>query len=595
MDHSIKYRINIISCNKAITAHEDDLLADKIQETGINLCVYCNKKGLCGKCFVEIVKGKLPPLNEREAFFIEQKGLAKNHRLACLYKIKGDIEIKIPEEFVIQETFILQTGIKSLILINPPVKKYYLKLKKPEIGFPYSLLDLLEKYFRKKKLIIHLDLLKKMPDLLEHSKFFITTTLYNDREILSIEPNDTLSKNFGIAIDVGTTTVVVELLDLNTGKSIDIQTSPNNQIKYGSDVISRISFAFLDLKNLAKLKNSILNTLNEMIRQILERNKIDHSFVYEIVLAGNTSMNHFLLGIPVKTLAVAPFHSVFTRLSELSSHDLGFKISKYGKVYIVPNIKSFVGGDISAGLIAADVGKRKGNYLFIDLGTNGEIVLKTKEKFITTSTAAGPAFEGMNISCGMLALPGAIYKAEYKQRLVLHTIKNKPAIGICGTGLIDLLSVFLDKGIITAKGKIKNKTKKIQITDHIYINQKDVREMQLAIAAIASGIRMVLLKNNLKLEQLDGIFIAGAFGNYLNIKNSKKIGLLPQISEDKIIFIGNASLAGAKVLLLSKPARKKIESLVKKIQYFSLATNPLFQKYFIEALEFKNLEIKKYD
>lgn len=299
-------------------------------------------------------------------------------------------------------------------------------------------------------------------------------------------------------------------------------------------------------------------------------------------------MNHFLLGMPVKTLGVAPFHSVFTLLQELSSDDLGFKINPYGKAYIVPNIKSFVGGDISAGLIASDLPERKGNYLFIDLGTNGEIVLKTKEKFVATSTAAGPAFEGMNISCGMLAVKGAIHKAEFKNKLVLHTIKNKPAIGICGSGLIDLTSIFLERGMITSKGKITNKTKKIQISDLIHLSQKDVRELQLAVAAIKSGIRMILLKNELKIAQLDGLFIAGAFGNYLNVKNTIKIGLLPQIDEAKIIFIGNASLAGAKALLLSSSARKKIESLVKEIQYFSLATDPLFQEYFVGALEFGN-------
>lgn len=588
MDHSAKYKINIVSHNKTITAHEGDLLADKIQKAGINLSVYCNKKGLCGKCFVEIVKGKLAHLSEREELFIKQKRLDKNYRLACLHKIKSDLEINIPEESIIQEAFILKTGIKSPILINPAVKKYHLQLKKPEIGFPYSLSELLEKYFRKKKLFIPLNLLKGLPDILERSKFQITATMYNESEILSIEPNDTLSKNFGIAIDIGTTTVVVELVDLNNGESIDSSTANNSQMRYGSDVISRISFAFQDSNNLAKLRNSILRTLNEMIKQILDRNKIDNSHVYEIVIAGNTSMNHLLLGLPVKTLAVAPFHSVFAHLPPLSADDLGFKINKDGKVYISPNIKSFIGGDISAGLIASDLERRKGNYLFVDLGTNGEIVLKTKERFIATSTAAGPAFEGMNISCGMLAIPGAIYKAEYKNKLVLHTIKNKPAMGICGTGLIDLISVFLDKGVVTPKGTIINKTKRIQITDNIYISQKDIREMQLAIAAIKSGIRMVLLKNEFKKEELEEIFIAGAFGNYLNIKNSMRIGLLPQINEDKIIFIGNASLAGAKALLLSQQARKKIESLVKRIQYFSLATDPLFQRYFIEALEFKN-------
>jgi len=205
---------------------------------------------------------------------------------------------------------------------------------------------------------------------------------------------------------------------------------------------------------------------------------------------------------------------------------------------------------------------------------------------VATSTAAGPAFEGMNISCGMLALPGAIYKAEYKKQLRTFTIRDKPASGICGTGLIDLFAIFLEDGEISPKGVIQDKRKKILITNNIFITQKDVREMQLAIAAIKTGINMILQENSLTKDQLDGIYIAGAFGNYLNIKNSIRIGLLPQIGEEKIIFIGNSSLAGAKALLLSAKSRKEIEALVKKIQYLSLASNPMFQKNFIDALEF---------
>ncbi len=215
-------------------------------------------------------------------------------------------------------------------------------------------------------------------------------------------------------------------------------------------------------------------------------------------------------------------------------------------------------------------------------------MLKTEKGFLASSTAAGPAFEGMNISCGMLALPGAIYRAEYKNRLVFSTIKNKPALGICGTGLIDLIAIFLDKGKITAKGQITDDTHRIRISDDISITQKDVREMQLAIAAIKCGIKMILSKRQLQFEDIDGIFIAGAFGNYLNIENSIRIGLLPKIDKKKVHFIGNSSIAGAKGFLLSMPARKRIESLVKNIQFFSLASDPLFQKHFVGAIEFGN-------
>ncbi|MBN1223323.1 MAG: DUF4445 domain-containing protein [Candidatus Aminicenantes bacterium] len=580
------YKIKILSHNKTIKSQPGDLLADKIIEAGIDLSLYCNKKGMCGKCFVAIVNGALPPENDREENLRRQKQLADHFRLACNYRVSGDLTINIPETSLLQQTFILKTGIQLPIFINPPIKKYYLQLKKSELGDPHSSLELFEKYFRKRKLNISLELLRELPEILEKSRYHITTVLFDEGEILSVEPGDTTGYSFGIAADIGTTTLVVELIDLNTGNSLDAETANNTQIKFGSDVVSRISFAYENPKNLDELREAITQILAQMIDKILERNSIKPDFVYEIVFAGNTVMNHLLLGMPVNSLAVSPFHAVFHTLTELSAAALGFSINPKAKAFIVPNIKSFVGGDITAGLMATDLSNRKGNYLFIDLGTNGEIVLKTEKTFIATSTAAGPAFEGMNISSGMLALPGAIYKAEKTKKLTLHTIGSLPARGICGTGLIDLIAHYLDDGLITSSGAIPDKARTIQVIDSISITQKDVREVQLAIAAIKSGVRMILKKFHLQKHELDGVFIAGAFGNYLNIENSMKLGLLPAIDTEKIIFIGNSSLAGARALLLSQEARKKARSLIKKIQYISLATDPQFQDFFIDALEF---------
>jgi uncharacterized 2Fe-2S/4Fe-4S cluster protein (DUF4445 family) len=308
--------------------------------------------------------------------------------------------------------------------------------------------------------------------------------------------------------------------------------------------------------------------------------------VYEVVFAGNSPMNHFLLGIPVNSLALAPFSAAFQTLPELPAQQVGFRINANGKVYVSPNIKSFVGGDISAGLLALDWMAKKGNILFIDLGTNGEIVLKKGKRTVTTSTAAGPAFEGMNISSGMPAFPGAIYKADRKKRLTLQTIGNTAPRGICGTGLIDLLAIFLHQGRISPKGVIQDKNKTISIAKNISLTQKDVREIQLAVAAIKSGTQMMLEINGLKKDDLDAVFIAGAFGNYLNIKNAMTLGLLPPIDPEKIFFIGNSSLAGARALLLSEHAKQKAEALVNDIRYVSLATNQKFQDTFIAALNF---------
>ena len=582
------FTVKILNLDKIIKAKKGDVLADKILESGIDLSLYCQKKGVCGKCFVEICEGYLPPQDEQEEFLARKKKLGQNFRLACRYKIAGNLVINVPPESRLQKTLILKTGIKLPLEIDPLVKKYYAELQRPVLDHPHSLLSELKKHFRKKQLVVPLDVLRELPGILENSQFRITAVMYDDSEALAIESGDTTEQNFGLAVDLGTTTLVVELVNLNTGESIDTATENNSQIKYGMDIVSRISFAYKAPENLEKLQNAVLITLSRMIKLVLDRNRISPHNVYEIILAGNTAMNHLFLGVPINTLAVSPFHAVFHRLPEILARELGISLNPNAKVYVVPNIKSFVGGDIAAGLLAADLANRKGNHLFIDLGTNGEIVLKTETKFVATSTAAGPAFEGMNISSGMLAMPGAIYKAERKNRLTLHTIGKEKPRGICGTGLIDLIAIFLSEKKITPTGKISGKTGKITVAEKISISQQDVREVQLAVAAVKTGVRMICEKHRLKKEDLDHVFIAGAFGNYLNTKNAMRIGLLPDIDPRKIIYIGNSSLAGARAMMLSQHARKKTESLIKKVHYISLATDPRFQECFVDSINFSN-------
>jgi uncharacterized 2Fe-2S/4Fe-4S cluster protein (DUF4445 family) len=299
-------------------------------------------------------------------------------------------------------------------------------------------------------------------------------------------------------------------------------------------------------------------------------------------------MSHLLLGVPVDSLAAAPYYAVFSRVPSLNAREVGLAIHPEAKAYLSPNIQSFVGGDISSGLLAVQLAARTGHWLFIDLGTNGEIVLKAADKLIATSTAAGPAFEGMNISCGMPALPGAIYKAEDTGTIQAATIGGGPARGVCGTGLIDLIAAFLARGEVAPGGAIRNAEKRLAVAPDMVLTQEDVRQMQLACAAIKSGIRLMLRANGLSVEKLDGIFIAGAFGNYLNVRNSMAIGLLPRLDEERVVFVGNSSLAGARLLLLNRGARREVESLVPRIRYLSLASEPQFQDFYIRALEFSS-------
>jgi len=575
----MSYKIHIVPQNRIIEAENNEILSDVLIKAGIPLSTYCNKKGLCRKCYVKVMSGAYPPLSDLE----------KDYRLACQFRVTEDISIMIPEKSLLRDIVTLKTGISMSVRIDPAVKKYLFHIKGENISTPQTLFDHIKSEMQIKELFIPDSITEKAESLLHKTPLGISAVLYKDKELLNLESGDTTEKNYGLAVDIGTTTVVIELINLNTGKTLDSVTALNGQVQFGSDVISRISHAYSGPKQQKELQKAIVKTLNQMIVPLLNRNHIDSHNIYEVVAAGNTVMNHLFLGKPVHTLAVSPFTPSFTSLPPVPASSLGLKINDSTKVYISPNIKSFVGGDISAGLIASDFSSGSGSHLFVDLGTNGEIVLKVQDKIFATSTAAGPAFEGMNLSSGMLALPGAIHKAEFKEGLNLYTIDDQPAAGICGTGLIDLLSVFLKQGNILSSGKIADSKKEIKITGSIIITQKDIRDMQLATAAIKTGIQLMLEENNLDTTELDSLLIAGAFGNYMNIQNAMLIGLLPCLTLDKIVYIGNASLAGAKAMLISDAIRKKTEALVKEIQFISLAERASFQDKFIKALEFQSI------
>jgi uncharacterized 2Fe-2S/4Fe-4S cluster protein (DUF4445 family) len=579
--------LTILPQDRSIQVRKGTILIDALHNADVNLIAYCNKIGLCGKCFVEIVKGTPPPPDPREKEFMARKRLGKTFRLACLHRMAGDLTVCIPEESQLLLMPVLKRGLRRTLLPDPSVKKVLFALSRPDLASPLSLSEQVQAHFPGLRHKPSPRILEDMAGFMDDPSGEATAALYEDAEILDLEPGDTAEQNFGIAIDLGTTTLVAELVNLNTGKTLDSATALNAQIPFGADVLSRITAVFQDPKKSGALRAAVLVALNTMIEGMLKKRRIATRHVYEIVVAGNTAMNHLFLGAPVKTLAVSPYHAVFSSLPPLSASEAGLLMNPHGKVFIAPNIKSFVGGDIAAGLVAVDLVHQPGNYLFIDLGTNGEIVLKKGRQLTATSTAAGPAFEGMNISCGMLAVPGAVYKAEFRRGLRVMTIGSAAAHGVCGTGLIDLIAIFLDQGLLSPQGHIQKREKEIRAGQNIVLLQKDIREVQLAAAAIKTGIRLLLGLHKLTVADLDGIYVAGAFGNYLNIDNSMRLGLLPRLDKKKILFVGNSSLAGAKALLVSRQERARCERLVQTIKHVSLATDATFQKTFIEALEFR--------
>jgi len=579
--------LDIQPLGKKVKVRKKILLSEALRKADIPLSLYCQGRGVCGKCFVEILDGALPLLNPVEKEWLSRKGLSSSHRLACQFVVESDLRLRIPEGSLLGRVAVLDPAFEVQVAFEPVIKKFPVILPLSELSGAEAELDILFRTIKSGPLQVPLAVAQSLPAALRQSSRLITAVVREGRELEAVEPGDTSAQVWGVAFDLGTTTLAAELVDLTSGKAVGREACLNSQASYGADVVSRISLAYEDSAGAAALRRAVLSDMNRIIRELAEPAGLSPGSVQAVSIAGNTAMNHLLLGLPVDSLAVAPFNPVFSSLPGLSAAELGLEVHPQASAYIAPNIRSFVGGDTSAGLVASGFDEGRKTALYIDLGTNGEIVLRKGRKMWATSTAAGPAFEGMNISCGMLALPGAVYKVEPGGgSFRCATINGAPAKGVCGTGLIDAASLSLERGLLTPPGRITAASKTIALTGGLCLTQKDIRELQLAVGAVKTGIRMMLEANGLKAGDLEEIMIAGAFGSYLSVEHSIQLGLLPGVDPQRIRFLGNASLAGAKAFLVSVPARRKAEETAKRTEHFSLASRPGFQEAFLSSLEF---------
>ena len=408
---------------------------------------------------------------------------------------------------------------------------------------------------------------------------------------------------YGIAIDIGTTTVAMELIDLSNAAIIAKASETNSQIAFGFDVMSRIAYTMENADGLFKLQKSIVNTLNMLIDKLqADTGKED---IAEITVAANTVMCHILLGESVEGLGKYPFSPMFTKSRSVAASDIGIKSD--AKVTTLPHISGFVGSDIVAGVYASGLYKDDKNLLFIDIGTNGEIVLKSGNKLLATSCATGPALEGMNISCGMRAGEGAIDNfCIDENKLIYTTVGNKEAVGICGSGVLAMVRELLKNNIINVMGAIDiEKQKKaydfiafdksgkpfIKISDDIYFTSKDIRQVQLAKGAILSGILALVSKAKLELNDISKVYIAGQFGKYISVDSFFSVGLLPIEFFDKVEYLGNTALAGAYMALLDKYAIEDMSLLSNKTEFFELSRLDNYDRIFAKALRFNGENI----
>lgn len=585
---------------KRIAFERGHTLLEAAHAAGIPLRAECGGKGTCGKCKVQI-RGYGYTLEERfieeerEFFFLTQDEIRQGFHLACTLIINTDLTVHIPDVSLLKKQRILIEGVERKIKLDPNVRKIYLKLPKPTLDDNRTDIERIRDSIDCQISRISMEALKEIPLVLRESDFEITLVLVGE-ELVECEKGDTALRCYGVAFDIGTTTIVGYLLDLNTGEQLSVCARMNPQITFGDDVISRINYARNE-ENLEKLSMSLRSCLLEITDELCSTAEVRREELYELSVAGNACMHHFFLGISPRSLAVSPYIPVVKEALSIPSNLYG------KKMYVLPVIAGFVGADTVADLVAYPFDERL--QLLIDIGTNCEIVLGTKDRILACSTAAGPAFEGAHIKHGMRAAPGAIESIEIGENITIKTIDGEAPQGIAGSGLISATAEMLKWGIVDPSGRLQKNHKfssriresdqrEFMLTDTISLTQRDMREIQLAKGAILAAQKILLKIFGAKSADVEEIVLAGAFGSYVPKESAKLMGLVLDLPTERIESIGNAAGAGAKLCLLSRKERKKAEKLSEHVEYVELSSRKDFQQEFVDAMFFPHSDLELY-
>lgn len=609
--------------SKYINADAGKTFLDVLRENGIPIRSDCGGIGECGKCKIIVERGVTTPLTEAEKRFLSVDDIDKGVRLACQVKVvTGEYTVWIPFESLLQKYKSADIGFEREVVLKPAIRKFFALAK------PASLEDVradLERLLEGVSSYVDVDgvdtdlyIVKKIPDVLRGGDWSTTLVFWNNK-LLDVEAGDTRKRLYGVAVDIGTSKIVLHLVDLSTGETVAVESMQNPQASFGADIISRITYAMKSSENLAKLQQLVIRAINILIERTTSRSGVDKRDVYEVVVAGNTAMHHLFLGINPSYLGLSPYVPAVRRGVYAYAKELGIEINERGVVYALPVVAGYVGSDALADAVAVGLDECKEPCMLIDIGTNSEIILNTGKEILACSTPAGPAFEGASISFGMRAVVGAIDQVfiyfdkslgDYSVRYTV--IGGSKPVGICGSALIDIVTNLYKLGIIDFRGRfregveskrltVENGRKKFVIVwasetginKDIAIDGRDINEFILAKAAVATGINVLLRHTNLSVENIEKIYIAGSFGTYINIENAMEVGLLPKTSQRKYTFVGNTAISGAKMALKSVEIRKRFEELAKKINYIELAAHPLFKQEFVQNLRLPSYIISK--
>jgi uncharacterized 2Fe-2S/4Fe-4S cluster protein (DUF4445 family) len=631
MDHTIIFQPS----GRRGQVPEGTTILDAARMIGVGIEAVCGEQLVCGKCRVRVMEGSFPKegitsamshlsgLSEKETTVLNRKDSDEHLRLACSTKILGDVLVFVPEASRRGKQVVSKAAGIIKVKLKPAVKKYYVELPVPALGDPLGDFERVENALAKKhklkKLTIDYRALQKLPDAVRKGDWKITVTVWNNAEIIRVEPGK-VETNIGLAVDIGTTTVAGYLTDLNTGNVIITESMMNPQVRFGEDVMSRITYCMMnEAPGLKELQDTIIEGLNTIAKQAAEKAGFVAEDISEMTLVGNTAMHHILLGINPEYTGVAPFTPALHRSVDVKADRFGLKILPAGNIHVLPIEAGFVGADNVGCLLADAPHKRKEMTLLIDIGTNGELVLGNKEKLISCSCATGPALEGAQIEFGMRAAPGAIERVKIDPKTLEATYKvignaawsngkvNMQAKGICGSAIIDVIAEMFKASIIKKNGQLdmdikssrirkgaKNMPEYVLAWKHetsvdqdIVVNQKDVRAIQLAKGALYSGCLIMMRK--LGIKQFDRLAIAGAFGSHIDKVEAMVIGMIPDCDLSKVEYIGNAAGDGARIALLNVDKRKEANDVARRVEYVELALEEDFNDRFGEAMQFPHM------
>lgn len=615
-----RYKVSFEPFGKTVEISRGENLFDAATGVGIELNSSCGGEGTCGKCKVIVKKGRFKTASTTK---LSQEEIKRGYILACQTEAVSNLSIEIPPESIMGKGQKIATGSRAKEVerllhsldkeIRPRTRKIFLELPPPNLEDNISDSERVKRELSRLGYTSHniccsIELVRRLSHVLREGGWKITVTaleIGNTLEIIDIEEGDSRGSRLGLAIDIGTTTIVIYLVNLIDGRIIDIASTYNSQMRYGDDVITRIVYA-TERGGLEELNSLVISDINSLLKGLTEKHKIDTKLIDSIVVAGNTTMTHLFFGVDPKYIREEPYIPTANLFPLVRAGGLGIEVNPKAIVYTLPCVASYVGGDITAGVLASGLNKEDVLTLFIDVGTNGETVLGNSEWLITAACSAGPCFEGSGIKHGMRATDGAIeeisidrerYEARWRAIGLL-----KP-LGICGSGMIDAVSEMFLAGVIDQKGRIREEIGSDRVRKgedgleyviawkeetgtgrDIVLTEVDLDNIIRAKAAIYAGFSILLKQVGFSFKDVSKIYIAGGFGNYLDVEKAKTIGLLPDISPDRFIFLGNTSIMGAYLCLLSKKMRKEAEDIARKMTYIELSISRSFMEEYLSAL-----------